>query len=101
MSIRSYSGRNRLAAALIWVIKSQGRYEFAWLVEHVFKGLIAQVRPVEETMPIRFTPNVFTSGYFQPGSGARPTLAGGTWDILAPVYAHFGPIVGLDAWLGR
>jgi len=52
-------------------------------------------------MPIRFTPNVVTSGYFQPGSGARPTLAGGTWDILAPVYAHFGPIVGLDAWLGR
>jgi hypothetical protein len=53
-------------------------------------------------MPIRFTPNVLRQGISsQEVGGARPTLAGGTWDILAPVYAHFGPIVGLDAWLGR
>ena len=33
--------------------------------------------------------------------GVRPTLAGSTGDILAALYAHFGPIVGLGAWLGR
>lgn len=55
----------------------------------------------EYSMPIRFTPNVFTSRHFEPRSGPRPTFSGRTWDILAPAYAHFGPIVGLDEWLGR
>jgi hypothetical protein len=33
------------------------------------------------TMPIRLTPNDFTSGHFQPAIGSRPTLAGRSGDI--------------------
>ena len=60
------------------------------------------VKPVvkealERRMPIRLTPNGFTSGLFQPASH----FGGPRREHIGARVCEFGPIMGLDPRLGR
>ena len=55
---------------------------------------------VRRTMPIRLTPNEFTSRHFQPASGGAPHVGGPKRGHIGARVCEFGSIVGLDAPLG-
>lgn len=56
---------------------------------------------MEQSMPIRLTPNDSTPGHYQPASGGAPHVGGPERGQIDARVCEFGSIVGLDARLGR